>query len=178
MNNNNQNENSFINKTMDKFVSLYGFIFRTISDMVAIILGTILFVFYQIFVQFLWLGIALKFVEFVLSFKLLKKLDERRKLEKHIDDIMYEDLKDIFRNLLLVKNEIFEFVKANARLDKNEIKETIQNIVKEAILEHHIKFSQNELDIFSKLLELANLNSRPTQLLLTLLLLIKERKNL
>ena len=75
MNNNNYDENSFINKTMDKFVSLYGYIFRTISDIVAIILGTILFVFYQVFVQLLWLGIALKFVEFVLSFRLLKKLD-------------------------------------------------------------------------------------------------------
>ena len=69
------NNDSFINKTMDKFVSLYGFIFRTISDIVAVILGTILFVFYQIFVQLLWLGIAIKFVNFILSFKLLKKLD-------------------------------------------------------------------------------------------------------
>ena len=73
--NNNQNKDSFINQTMDKFVLLYGYIFRTISDVLAIIIGSILFIFYQVFVQLLWLGIALKFVEFILSFNLLKKID-------------------------------------------------------------------------------------------------------
>jgi len=38
--------------------------------------------------------------------KLLKKLDERRKLEKHIDDIMYEDLKNILKSIFVDINQI------------------------------------------------------------------------
>ena len=90
--------------------------------------------------------------------------------------------KEVKKSGLNLKNlsdkEIFEFVKANTRLDRNEIKEMIQTIVSEAVLEHKIQFSQSELDMFGKFLELANLNSRPTGLLLSLLLLIKERKYL
>ena len=75
-NNKNVKTSSFINNTMDKFVLVYGHIFRKISDFIALIIASIFFVFYQIFVQFLWLGIAIRFVEFVLSFNILKKVDK------------------------------------------------------------------------------------------------------
>ncbi|WP_458699608.1 DNA polymerase III subunit delta' [Sulfurospirillum sp. 1307] len=78
----------------------------------------------------------------------------------------------------LTEKEIFEFVKSNSRLDKNDTKEMIQTIVNEAILDYNIDFTEYELDMFGKFLELANLNSRPNQLFLSLLLLIKQRKNL
>ncbi len=73
--------------------------------------------------------------------------------------------------------DIFNFVKENSRSDKNRIKELIQTVVNEAITLHKINFTQKEMDSFVKLLELANLNSRAQNLLLNLLLIIKDRKN-
>lgn len=73
-------------------------------------------------------------------------------------------------------NDIYHFVKENSRLDKVELKEMIQAIVHEAINEYKLSFSEKELTYFGNLIELAELNSRPNNLLISLLLSIQGRK--
>jgi DNA polymerase-3 subunit delta' len=88
--------------------------------------------------------------------------------------------KEILRSGLNLKNlcekDIYEFVQANSRIDKSTLKDTIQTIVSEAVLEHKLSFTNAELSHFQSLLELAQLNSRPQNLLFTLLLTIMKRK--
>jgi DNA polymerase-3 subunit delta' len=88
--------------------------------------------------------------------------------------------KEIVRSNLPLKNlcekDIYDFVQANSRIGRVELKDTIQAIVSEAVLEHGISFTEQELDSFSNLLELAQLNSRPQNILFTLLISIMKRK--
>lgn len=88
--------------------------------------------------------------------------------------------KEIKKSGLNLKNlcekDIYEFVQANSRLDKSDLKDTIQTIVSEAVLEHKIAFTHKELSHFQTLLELAQLNSRPQNMLFTLLITIMKRK--
>jgi DNA polymerase-3 subunit delta' len=88
--------------------------------------------------------------------------------------------KEIKKSGLNLKNlcekDIYEFVQANSRIDRITLKDTIQTIVNEAVLEHGISFTQKELSHFQNLLELAQLNSRPQNMLFTLLLTIMKRK--
>lgn len=76
----------------------------------------------------------------------------------------------------LYEKDIYEFVQANSRISRTELKEIIQVIVSEAVLEHGISFTEQELNHFSNLLELAQLNSRPQNILFTLLISIMKRK--
>ena len=76
----------------------------------------------------------------------------------------------------LYEKDIYEFVQANSRLDRIGLKETIQTIVNEAVLDYKLSFTQKELSHFQNLLELAQLNSRPQNMLFTLLLTIMKRK--
>ena len=78
----------------------------------------------------------------------------------------------------LCEKDIYEFVKANARISRAELKDMMQAIVSEAVLEHGISFCEQELSHFQTLLELAQLNSRPQNMLFTLLLSIMKRKRL
>lgn len=71
---------------------------------------------------------------------------------------------------------VYEFVHARTRIDKSELKELVQNITTEAILEHGLVFSSKELDHFSALLSLCELNSRPQAILFSLLLTIMQRQ--
>lgn len=71
---------------------------------------------------------------------------------------------------------IYTFVQENMGLDKNALKETVQSIVVEAIKEHKLHFTEQELSYFQKLVHLAELNSRPQTLLTALLLAILQRK--
>ncbi|HIP29428.1 MAG TPA: DNA polymerase III subunit delta' [Sulfurospirillum arcachonense] len=88
--------------------------------------------------------------------------------------------KEVIHSGLNLKNlcekDIYEFVKANSRIGRVELKETIQAIVSEAALEHKISFTHKELSHFQSLLELAQLNSRPQNMLFTLLITIMKRK--
>ena len=88
--------------------------------------------------------------------------------------------KEIHHSGLNLKNlcekDIYEFVQANSRIDIIQLKETIQNIVSEAVLEHKISFCEEELNHFQTILELAQLNSRPQNMLFTLLISIMKRK--
>ncbi len=76
----------------------------------------------------------------------------------------------------LCEKDIYDFVQANSRIDRSTLKETIQTIVSEAVLEHGISFTEKELSHFQTLLELAQLNSRPQNMLFTLLISIMKRK--
>lgn len=71
---------------------------------------------------------------------------------------------------------VYEFVHARTRIGKIELKELVQNITTEAILEHGLVFSSKELDHFSTLLSLCELNSRPQAILFSLLLTIMQRQ--
>ena len=88
--------------------------------------------------------------------------------------------KEVIHSGLNLKNlcekDIYEFVKVNSRIGRVELKDIIQAIVSEAALEHKISFTQNELSHFQSLLELAQLNSRPQNMLFTLLITIMKRK--
>lgn len=72
--------------------------------------------------------------------------------------------------------DIYNFVQANSNLGKVELKELVQTIVQEAICEYHLSFSEKELEYFGNLIELIELNSRPNNILTTLLLSIQMRK--
>lgn len=78
----------------------------------------------------------------------------------------------------LCEKDIYEFVQANSRIDRIQLKDTIQTIVSEAVLEHGISFTEEELSHFQTILELAQLNSRPQNMLFTLLISIMKRKRL
>lgn len=88
--------------------------------------------------------------------------------------------KEIYQSGLNLKNlcekDIYEFVQANSRIDKTQLKDTIQAIVSEAVLKYGISFTHSELSHFQSLLELAQLNSRAQNMLFTLLLTIMKRK--
>ena len=76
----------------------------------------------------------------------------------------------------LCEKDIYDFVKLNSRISKVELKETIQSIISEAILNYNVSFTSNELRHFQNILELAQLNSRPQNLLFSLLVSIMQRE--
>jgi DNA polymerase-3 subunit delta' len=72
--------------------------------------------------------------------------------------------------------DLFTFVKKNQRLSKGELKQLIELILKNALLDNKIELNSEELSIFERSLELAELNSR-SQNILSLLLLMIYNKN-
>lgn len=71
--------------------------------------------------------------------------------------------------------DIYTFVQANSNLSKVELKQLVQQIVHEAICEYKLSFTNKELEFFSHLLELVELNSRGQNILSSLLLSIMLR---
>lgn len=71
---------------------------------------------------------------------------------------------------------VYEFVHKNKFLEKNELKKLLQDIMTQSLNEG-IKLSHDELDIYAKLLHLAELNSRAGNLLLCALLTILNRRH-
>ena len=72
--------------------------------------------------------------------------------------------------------DLFSFVKKNQRLPKGELKELIELILKNALLDNKIGLTSEELSLFDRSFELAELNSR-AQNILSLLLLTIYNKN-
>jgi len=68
--------------------------------------------------------------------------------------------------------EIFNFLKTNKNISKIVLKETIEAILKEALVTAKIKLLESELSLFDKSLVLAELNTRPQTILSTLLLML------
>jgi DNA polymerase-3 subunit delta' len=72
-------------------------------------------------------------------------------------------------------NEIYSFLSERKYLEKEQTKSLLQTILSEAI-EQGVRLSEEELGEFGRLLHLAELNSRGTNLLLCAIIIISERK--
>jgi DNA polymerase-3 subunit delta' len=70
--------------------------------------------------------------------------------------------------------EVYNFLKQNQRISKYEAKEIIESILY-TINHKNIRYNQQELNSFSKAMKLLELNSRPINVLTTLLLNIIKR---
>ena len=97
-----------------------------------------------------------------LSYKYLKKSILKN---ESILDINKLDLKDIYN-----------FLKENQKISKQEAKEIVESILIK-VNNQKIKLSHKELDFFSKSIKLLELNSRPINVLTTLLLSLANQKN-
>lgn len=96
-----------------------------------------------------------------LPHKFFKKTFSRKQFEM---DITRMDLK-----------ELYTFLKENQRITKNEAKNIVESIMFK-VNSQNIKLTHNELDLFSKSIKLLELNSRPINVLTTLLLMLINRK--
>ena len=97
-----------------------------------------------------------------LPYKYLKKSVLKN---ESILDINKLDLKDIYN-----------FLKENQKISKQEAKEIVESILMK-VNNQKIKLSHKELDFFSKSIKLLELNSRPINVLTTLLLSLANQKN-
>ncbi len=84
-----------------------------------------------------------------------------------------ESLLDI--NKLDLK-DIYNFLKDNQKISKNEAKDIVETILIKTN-NQKIKLSRNQLEFFSKAIKLLELNSRPINVLTTLLLSLANQKN-
>ncbi len=94
--------------------------------------------------------------------KILRKRQEKEDLSLNIKKL---DLKDIY-----------EFLKENQRISKNEAINFVESLLLK-INKEQVRLTQEELNSFSKAIKLLNLNSRPINVLSTLLLILLNRKN-
>lgn len=97
-----------------------------------------------------------------LPYKYLKKSVLKN---ESILDINKLDLKDIYN-----------FLKDNQKISKQEAKDIVESILMK-VNNQKIKLSHKELDFFSKSIKLLELNSRPINVLTTLLLSMANQKN-
>jgi DNA polymerase-3 subunit delta' len=72
--------------------------------------------------------------------------------------------------------DIYNFLKENQKISKNEAKDIVESILLK-VNNQNIKLSHKELDFFSKSIQLLELNSRPINVLTTLLLFLSNQKN-
>lgn len=78
----------------------------------------------------------------------------------------------IYKNLDL--KQIYNFLQQHKNIEKNDLKELIEQITIET-LEQGLRFSEEELNLFEKLLQLSLLHSRAQNLLSVLMLSIYNR---
>ena len=97
-----------------------------------------------------------------LRYKYLKKSVLKN---ESVLDINKLDLKDIYN-----------FLKDNQKISKQEAKDIVESILMK-VNNQKIKLSHKELDFFSKSIKLLELNSRPINVLTTLLLSMANQKN-
>lgn len=77
--------------------------------------------------------------------------------------------------LRLDLKEIYSFLKQNQKISKDETKQLIESMLFK-LNAQKIRLSTKELDVFSSALKLIELNSRPINILTTLLLSLSQRK--
>ncbi|RXJ98344.1 DNA polymerase III subunit delta' [Arcobacter sp. CECT 8986] len=94
--------------------------------------------------------------------KYLKKSEESTSIDL---DLKRLDLKDIY-----------SFIKENQKISKQESKNIVQSMLYKA-MEQKIELSKKELEIFSNSIKLLDLNSRPINVLTSLLLTLEQREN-
>lgn len=97
-----------------------------------------------------------------LPFKVLKKFNQE--IESSFD----------FRKLDL--KDIYSFLKENQRVSKNEAKEFLESFLVK-IKNQNIKLDEKELELFSNSIKLLELNSRPLNILTTVLLALLNKKS-
>ncbi|MFY4767008.1 DNA polymerase III subunit delta' [Aliarcobacter butzleri] len=97
-----------------------------------------------------------------LPYKYLKKSEQ--KIESSLD-LNRLDLKDIYT-----------FLQENQKISKQEAKDVVESLLLKAN-NQKIKLSQKKLDFFSKAIKLLELNSKPINVLTTLLLYLSNQKN-
>ncbi|MCT7651129.1 DNA polymerase III subunit delta' [Aliarcobacter butzleri] len=97
-----------------------------------------------------------------LPYKYLKKSGQ--KIESSLD-LNRLDLKDIYT-----------FLQENQKISKQEAKDIVESLLLKAN-NQKIKLSQKKLDFFSKAIKLLELNSKPINVLTTLLLYLSNQKN-
>lgn len=97
-----------------------------------------------------------------LPFKVLKKSNQE--IESSFD----------FRKLDL--KDIYSFLKENQRVSKNEAKEFLESFLVK-IKNQNIKLDEKELELFSSSIKLLELNSRPLNILTTVLLALLNKKS-
>lgn len=97
-----------------------------------------------------------------LPYKYLKKSEQ--KIESSLD-LSRLDLKDIYT-----------FLQENQKISKQEAKDIVESLLLKAN-NQKIKLSQKKLDFFSKAIKLLELNSKPINVLTTLLLYLSNQKN-
>lgn len=93
-----------------------------------------------------------------------KYLKKSQNLNSSKLDLLRLDLKDIYN-----------FLKENQKITKNEAISIVESMLFK-VKEQNINLTQKELDMFSNAIKLINLNSRPINVLTTLLLTINNRK--
>ncbi len=71
--------------------------------------------------------------------------------------------------------DVYQFLKQNQRLNKQDTKDLIESLLHTASIQK-IKFSTKELDAFATAMKLCELNSRPINILTTLLLTLMRRR--
>lgn len=72
--------------------------------------------------------------------------------------------------------DIYNFLKENQKIAKNEAKQIVESILLK-VNSQKINLNAKELDLFSKSIKLLELNSRPINVLTTLLLSLANQKN-
>ncbi|MCG3653461.1 DNA polymerase III subunit delta' [Aliarcobacter butzleri] len=97
-----------------------------------------------------------------LPYKYLKKSEQ--KIESSLD-LNRLDLKDIYT-----------FLQENQKISKQEAKDIVESLLLKAN-NQKIKLLQKKLDFFSKAIKLLELNSKPINVLTTLLLYLSNQKN-
>ena len=73
-------------------------------------------------------------------------------------------------------NDIYTFLQENQKISKQEAKDIVESLLLKAN-NQKIKLSQKKLDFFSKAIKLLELNSKPINVLTTLLLYLSNQKN-
>ncbi|WP_226800251.1 DNA polymerase III subunit delta' [Aliarcobacter butzleri] len=97
-----------------------------------------------------------------LPYKYLKKSEQKIELSLDLNRL---DLKDIYT-----------FLQENQKISKQEAKDIVESLLLKAN-NQKIKLSQKKLDFFSKAIKLLELNSKPINVLTTLLLYLSNQKN-
>jgi len=105
---------------------------------------------------------------------LLPTIKSRLKINKIKDSKEKIDFTLELKNI--TKQELFNFLKTNQRIKKDEAKELIQAIL-EKIAKEEIKLSESELNIFSNSYKLLELNSRPINILTNIMFNIIKKSN-
>jgi len=97
-----------------------------------------------------------------IPFKYLKTSSPKNEISLNLSKL---DLKDIYL-----------FLKENQKISKNDAKDVVESILLK-VNKEKLKLSKKQLDLFSQSLKLLDLNSRPINILTTLLLSLANKQN-